>query len=41
MIRVYGSSEKLDAMQALLSQFEVAEVVRSGKILMARGVETT
>jgi len=41
MLRVYGSSEKLNAMQALLDQFDVAEVVRSGKILMARGVETT
>ena len=41
MLRVYGSSEKLDAMQALLEEFDVAEVVRSGKILMTRGVETT
>ncbi|MEE3326227.1 MAG: acetolactate synthase small subunit [Myxococcota bacterium] len=41
MLRVYGSSEKLDAMQALLDQFDVAEVVRSGKILMTRGIETT
>jgi acetolactate synthase-1/3 small subunit len=41
MLRVYGSSEKLDAMQALLDQYEVAEVVRSGKILMTRGIETT
>ena len=41
MLRVYGSSEKLDALQALLGQFEVAEIVRSGKILMARGIETT
>ena len=41
MLRVYGSSEKLDAMQALMDQYEVAEVVRSGKILMTRGIETT
>ena len=41
MLRVYGSSEKLDAIQALLTQFDVAEIVRSGKILMTRGIETT
>ena len=41
MLRVYGSSEKLDAMQALMEPYEVAEVVRSGKILMTRGIETT
>ena len=41
MLRVYGSSEKLDAMRALLASYDVAEIVRSGKILMARGVEDT
>ena len=41
MLRVYGSSEKLDAMRALFQGYDVAEIVRSGKILMARGVETT
>jgi acetolactate synthase-1/3 small subunit len=41
VLRVYGSSEKLDAMVSLLSGFEIAELVRSGKILMARGSVTT
>lgn len=41
MLRVYGSSEKLDAMRALLQAYDVAEIIRSGKILMARGAETT
>jgi len=41
MLRVYGSSEKLDAMRSLLEEYEIAEIVRSGKILMARGVENT
>ncbi|MCH2187870.1 acetolactate synthase small subunit [Myxococcota bacterium] len=41
MLRVYGSSEKLDAMRALFQNFDVEEIVRSGKILMARGIETT
>jgi acetolactate synthase small subunit len=41
VLRVYGSSEKLDAMVSLLDGFEIAELVRSGKILMARGIATT
>ena len=41
VLRVYGSSEKLDAIVSLLAEFKVAELVRSGKILMARGIETT
>jgi acetolactate synthase-1/3 small subunit len=41
VLRVYGSSEKLNAMTALLSTFKIVEIVRSGKILMARGIETT
>ncbi len=41
VLRVYGSSEKLDAMIALLRPFGITELVRSGKILMARGEATT
>jgi len=41
MIRIYGSSEKLDAIRDLLGKFEITEIVRSGKILMARGRATT
>jgi acetolactate synthase-1/3 small subunit len=37
MLRVYGSSEKLDALISLLRLRGIAELVRSGKILMARG----
>ncbi len=37
ILRVYGSSEKLDACIALLRPFGIVELVRSGKILMARG----
>jgi acetolactate synthase-1/3 small subunit len=41
VLRVYGSSEKLDALIQLLRPFEIGELVRSGKILMARGgIET-
>jgi acetolactate synthase-1/3 small subunit len=41
VLRVYGGSNKLDAMIALLGGFKIDELVRSGKILMARGIETT
>jgi acetolactate synthase I/III small subunit len=41
ILRVYGESEKLDSFVALLRPFGIAELVRSGKILMARGVQTT
>ncbi len=40
-LRVYGSSEKLDAIIALLRPFGLHELVRSGKILMARGLRET
>jgi len=41
MLRVYGSSEKLDALIALLRPHGISELVRSGKILMARGALST
>jgi acetolactate synthase-1/3 small subunit len=41
ILRVFGASEKLDSVVALLHPFGIAELVRSGKILMARGLETT
>ena len=41
VVRVYGSSEKLDAIRDLLAKFQIIEIVRSGKILMARGDAAT
>jgi acetolactate synthase-1/3 small subunit len=41
MLRVYGGSEKVDAFIGLLQPFGIVELVRSGKILMARGRDTT
>ena len=41
MLRAYGSTEKLDAMIGLLQPCGLIELVRSGKILMARGLEAT
>jgi len=41
ILRVEGESDKLDAFLALLKGSKVVELVRSGKILMARGLATT
>jgi len=41
IVRIYGASDKLDAFTALMRQFKIVELVRSGKILMARGLDTT
>jgi acetolactate synthase-1/3 small subunit len=41
MLRVYGGSEKLDTFIELLRPFGLRELVRSGKVLMARGLQET
>ncbi len=41
VLRVYGGSEKLDALINLLRAYGISELVRSGKILMARGGSET
>ncbi len=41
VLRVYGESEKVDSFIGLLKPFGIKELVRSGKILMARGPQTT
>ena len=41
MLRVYGDSEKLDAFIALLRPYGMRELVRSGRILMVRGLQET
>lgn len=41
MLRVYGASEKLDAFIALLRPYGMRELVRSGRILMVRGLQET
>jgi acetolactate synthase-1/3 small subunit len=41
ILQVYGSSEKLDAFIELLRPFGLAELVRSGKLLLARGKHIT
>jgi acetolactate synthase-1/3 small subunit len=41
ILRVTGASDKLDSFISLLRPFGVVELVRSGKILMTRGPEST
>jgi len=41
ILQAYGSSEKLDAFIQLLRPFGLTELVRSGKLLMARGERVT
>ncbi len=41
ILRVYGLSDKLDAFLTLLQPYSVVELIRSGKILMTRGLATT
>jgi acetolactate synthase I/III small subunit len=41
ILRIEGESDKLDAFINLLKPFGIVELVRSGKILMARGLEVT
>lgn len=41
IMRVSGGSEKMDAIVDVLDEFDIVEVIRSGKILMTRGHERT
>jgi acetolactate synthase-1/3 small subunit len=41
ILQAFGSSEKLDAFIELLRPFHLTELVRSGKLLMARSVAVT
>jgi len=41
ILRTAGETEKLDAFIGLLKPFGIIELVRSGKILMARGLDET
>jgi acetolactate synthase-1/3 small subunit len=41
IIRIVGAAEKLDVFLSLLRNYQIVELVRSGKILMTRGLATT
>lgn len=36
-----GTSDKMDALESLLGKFDLREMVRTGKVVMARGAQTT
>lgn len=40
-IEATGTTEKMDALKSLLSKFDLKEMVRTGKVVMARGNEPT
>jgi acetolactate synthase-1/3 small subunit len=41
IVMITGNSDKVDAAVNLLSRFEIIETVRTGKVVMARGVAET
>jgi acetolactate synthase-1/3 small subunit len=41
ILRIVGAKEKLDVFLNLLRTYQIVELVRSGKIIMTRGLETT
>ena len=41
IIETTGSSNKIDALERMLSSVGLLEMVRSGKLMMARGLEPT
>jgi acetolactate synthase-1/3 small subunit len=41
ILRIVGAAEKLDVFLRLLRTYRIVELVRSGKILMTRGLATT
>ena len=40
-IEATGTTEKMNALESLLSKFDLKEMVRTGKVVMARGAEPT
>ena len=40
-VQVTGKSDKIDAIHSVLNKFGIIEMVRTGKVLMARGKEST
>ena len=41
IVRIVGAKEKLDVFLDLLRTYQIVELVRSGKIIMTRGLATT
>ena len=40
-VQVTGDSEKVDALHKMLGRYGVIEMVRTGKVIVARGEEVT
>ena len=40
-IEATGTTEKMDAMEAMFGKFDLKEMARTGKVVMARGSQTT
>ena len=40
-IEATGTTEKMDALEKMLAKFDLREMVRTGKVVMARGTDAT
>ena len=40
-VEVTGTTEKMDALEKMLARFDLREMVRTGKVVMARGTDVT
>lgn len=41
ILQVVGNPDKIDALEEMISKFRIIELVRTGKVVMSRGSETT
>ena len=41
IVEITGDSEQLDAMERMLNKYGIIEMIRSGKLIIARGKELT
>ena len=41
ILQVVGNPDKIDALEEMISKFRIVELVRTGKVVMSRGHETT
>lgn len=41
ILQVVGNSDKIDALEEMISKFRIIELVRTGKVVMSRGSEMT
>lgn len=41
IIQVVGNPDKIDALEKMISKFRIVELVRTGKVVMSRGNEST